>query len=155
MGNKYQRLIIYYFSGTGNARRTAEWIAEEAEQSGVLITLVNIEHFEKANLPPTDKKTLIGFCSPTHGFNLPPIVLRFLWKFPKLNSTDVFMVNTRAGMKMGKIFIPGLSGVAQYYAALVLWIKVFDNLVAYTSFTKYRFWRRYKAPKSRQKSVSP
>jgi hypothetical protein len=25
--------------------------------------------------------------------------------------------------------------------------RAFNNLVAYTSFTKYKFWRRYKAPK--------
>jgi len=123
MESKYQGIIIYYFSGTGNARRTAEWIAEEAEHRGVLTTLVNIEHFEIADMPPADEKTLIGFCSPTHGFNLPPVMLRFLWKFPKQKGTDVFIINTRAGMKMSKLFLPGLGGVAQYYAALVLWLK--------------------------------
>jgi len=123
MEARYQNLSIFYFSGTGNARRTAEWIADEFEHRGVNSRLVNIEHFEIADIPPTDQNNLIGFCSPTHGFNLPPVMLKFLWRFPGQKSTDVFIINTRAGMKMGKIFLPGLGGVAQYYAALVLWSK--------------------------------
>lgn len=123
MDARYQNLSIFYFSGTGNARRTAEWIADEATRRGLSASCVNIEHFEIADMPPADQNSLIGFCSPTHGFNLPPVMLKFLWKFPGQKGTDVFIVNTRAGMKMGKIFLPGLGGVAQYYAALVLWAK--------------------------------
>lgn len=33
--------------------------------------------------------------------------------------------------------------------------STFNNLVAYTSFTKYKFWRRYKAPKRKTQTADP
>jgi len=119
----YQNLVIFYFSGTGNAKRAAEWIAEIAERMNVNTQLINIDRFRKIEIPKLEGRTLIGFCSPTHGFNLPPIMLKFLWKFPQGKQTDVFILNTRAGMKLSKLFLPGLSGVAQIYAALMLIVK--------------------------------
>lgn len=119
----YKNLLIYYFSGTGNAKHAAEWIADVAVQMDLEVQLINIDRYEKIEVPEIDGITLIGFCAPTHGFNLPPIMLEFLWKFPRRKQTDVFILNTRAGMKMSKIFLPGLSGMAQVYAALVLMAK--------------------------------
>ena len=46
-----------------------------------------------------------------------------MWRFPRSKGEDVFLLNTRAGMKMGKYFIPGLSGVAQLLPMLMLWLK--------------------------------
>ena len=58
----------------------------------------------------SDENSLLGFCYPTHGFNAPPIVLRFLWQFPRTNKkTKIFLLNTRAGMKMSKLFTPGFN----------------------------------------------
>jgi Pyruvate/2-oxoacid:ferredoxin oxidoreductase delta subunit len=123
MKSIYSHLLIYYFSGTGNAKQAAEWIVEVARQKGVNARLINIDRFREVDFPPVEGRTLIGFCSPTHGFNLPPIMLKFILKFPKIKQNDVFILNTRAGMKMSKLFLPGLSGMAQIYAALVLIIK--------------------------------
>jgi len=123
MENAYQNLHIYYFSGTGNALRTAQWIVDEAQKRGLNTQLINIDHLKKAETPSVVGKTLTGFCSPTHGFNLPPVMLKFLWKFKKQKKADVFIINTRAGMKLSKLFLPGLGGLAQYYAALVLGLK--------------------------------
>ncbi len=122
---KYNKLIIYYFSGTGNAKNAASWIIKAAKKKGLKTQLINIDRFESIDPPETSGKTLIGFCSPTHGFNLPPIVLKFIRKFPKVKNTDAFILNTRAGMKMYKLFIPGLSGLAQILPALVLITKGF------------------------------
>jgi Pyruvate/2-oxoacid:ferredoxin oxidoreductase delta subunit len=123
MGSPYQKLVIFYFSGTGNARQTALWIADEAEKNGIETKVENIEKINIAALPDSRENLLIGFCSPTHGFNLPPVMLKFLWKFPKGPGADAFIINTRAGMKMGKLFLPGLGGMAQYFAAVVLRLK--------------------------------
>lgn len=123
MKSIYQRLIIFYFSGTGNARRTSEWIIDEAKNRGLKTLLINIDHLKSAKPYLNSENTLIGFCSPTHGFNFPPVMLRFLWNFPKQKGSDVFIVNTRAGMKISKLFLPGLSGITQYFATLVLWFK--------------------------------
>lgn len=122
---KYDRLIIYYFSGTGNARNASLWILKIAEAHGLKTQLINIDRFEKIKQPDISGKILIGFCSPTHGFNLPPIVLGFIRKFPKVKNTDAFILNTRAGMKLHKFFVPGLSGMAQILPAIILRLKGF------------------------------
>ncbi len=120
--NAYKKLIVFYFSGTGNALRTAEWICKEAKETGLETQLVNIEKgtFDFASI---DKQSLIGICSPTHGFNLPPLVIDFLFKIPSQKSVKAFLINTRGGTKLGRFFLPGLSGVAQIFPALVLWTK--------------------------------
>lgn len=120
---KYEQLFIYYFSGTGNARNLAGWIGHVAQNHNLEVKIINIDRFEKIEIPDTSKKTLIGFCSPTHGFNLPPIMLKFIFKFPRLRNADVFIVNTRAGLKLSKLFIPGMSGIAQILPAIMLLLK--------------------------------
>lgn len=120
---KYDRLIIYYFSGTGNAKRAASWIYDKAGQSGINTRLINIADKKNQYEFVPDERTLIGFCYPTHGFNAPPIVIRYLLKFPKSDRGNVFLLNTRAGMKLSKLFMPGLSGLAQLFPAMVLLLK--------------------------------
>ena len=70
-------------------------------------------------------KKLIGFCYPTHGFGIPWIMLKFIFKFPVREKCDVFLLNTRAGAKIFKWFAPGVSGIAQILPALVLLAKGF------------------------------
>ena len=122
---KYDQLIIYYFSGTGNAKNAARWIIQVAEEQGINTRLVNIDRFEEIEVPDLTEKTLIGFCSPTHGFNMPPIVLRFIRRFPRVRNSDAFILNTRGGLKLYKLFLPGLSGLAQILTAFVLSLKGF------------------------------
>jgi NAD-dependent dihydropyrimidine dehydrogenase PreA subunit len=119
----YSNVIIYYFSGTGNALQASRWITEKAIEMGVNSKLITIDRFKTIEHPKIEGKTLIGFSSPTHGFNLPWIMLKFIFKFPRSKGEDIFLLNTRAGMKMGKLFVPGLSGVAQLLPMLVLFLK--------------------------------
>ncbi len=121
--NGYNKIIIYYFSGTGNALQASRWISEKASETGINAKLIPIDRLKKIELPVNEGKTLIGFSSPTHGFNLPWIMLKFIFRFPVSKGQDVFLLNTRAGMKMGKLFVPGLSGVAQLLPMLVLFLK--------------------------------
>lgn len=120
---KYNKLIIYYFSGTGNAKNASMWILKVAEENGLKTQLINIDRFESIEPPKIIDRTLIGFCSPTHGFNSPPIVLKFIRKFPFVKNADVFILNTRAGLKLHKLFVPGMSGLAQILPALILKLK--------------------------------
>ncbi|MCD4696785.1 MAG: 4Fe-4S dicluster domain-containing protein [Bacteroidales bacterium] len=122
---KYDQLILYYFSGTGNARNAAIWIENFAKKEGIKTHLINIDRFEAIDVPKLSDKTLIGFFSPTHGFNVPPIVLKFLLKFPIVKNVDTFVLNTRGGLKLHKLFIPGISGAAQLLPALILMFKGF------------------------------
>jgi Pyruvate/2-oxoacid:ferredoxin oxidoreductase delta subunit len=122
-GRTWDELYIYYISGTGNARACSRWIAEEASSKGINSIVQSIDRFENISLPEKGKNTLIGFAFPTHGFNAAPIMLRFIAGFPRGLCRDIFLVNTRAGMKLYKLFTPGLSGLALILPAFILRMK--------------------------------
>lgn len=115
----YNKLHIYYFTGTGNALAVANWIANVAKSRQLKVTVEKITPSLTVDSSTIKQNTLIGFCYPTHGFNAPPIVVNFLLRFPK-SKNNIFLVNTRAGMKLSKLFMPGLSGLAQLVPALIL-----------------------------------
>jgi Pyruvate/2-oxoacid:ferredoxin oxidoreductase delta subunit len=119
----WDTLYIYYISGTGNARASSEWIAGEAEAMGVKTIVQNIDRLENIQLPVKGENNLIGFAFPTHGFNAAPIMLRFMAGFPRGLCRNIFLVNTRAGMKLYKLFTPGMSGLALILPAFILRIK--------------------------------
>lgn len=121
--DKWKSLYIYFISGTGNARVSSEWIADEARKRGLKSVVQQIDRLENIILPRVDEKPLIGFAFPTHGFNAAPIMLRFIAGFPPHLCKEIFLLNTRAGMKIYKIFMPGLSGVALLLPAFILWLK--------------------------------
>jgi Pyruvate/2-oxoacid:ferredoxin oxidoreductase delta subunit len=119
----YSNIVIYYFTGTGNALQASRWISEKANGMGINSKLITIDRLKAVEQPKNEGNTLLGFSSPTHGFNLPWIMLKFIFKFPVSKGEDVFLLNTRAGMKMGKLFLPGLSGLAQLLPMLILRLK--------------------------------
>ncbi len=119
-------LIIYYFTGTGNAKQVAKWIIDVAKTKGINTQLINIGEQQPFTDFKFSEETLIGFCYPTHGFNAPPIVLKYIWNFAKSkHGNKFFVVNTRAGMKISRVFTPGLSGIALLIPALMLILKGF------------------------------
>lgn len=118
----YNRLILFYFTGTGNALTAANWISEIAAEKNVQVEIRKITPSLEIAKDEIPDSTLIGFCYPTHGFNAPPVVLNFLLRFPKQNN-KVFLLNTRAGMKLSRLFLPGLSGLAQLAPACILRLK--------------------------------
>ncbi|RLA16816.1 MAG: hypothetical protein DRQ62_15680, partial [Gammaproteobacteria bacterium] len=118
---KYERVAIWYFSGTGNAKFAAEQIKKNAEAKGLPVEVYNIANQDR-NAVSAEREKLLGFCFPTHGFNAPPIVLKFLLNFPR-GKANVFLLNTRAGLKMSKIHLPGIGGLALWLPALILLFK--------------------------------
>jgi ferredoxin len=121
--NNWNSLYIYYISGTGNARASSGWIADEASKRGLNTVVQQIDRLENIIMPLPDENPLIGFAFPTHGFNAAPIMLRFIASFPRGLSKEIFLLNTRAGMKISKLFLPGLSGMALLLPAFILWLK--------------------------------
>lgn len=121
--NSWSSLYIYYISGTGNAKISSEWIADEAGKRGLKTVVQQIDRLENIMMPDPAERPLIGFAFPTHGFNAAPIMLRFILSFPKGMSKNIFLLNTRAGMKLYKIFTPGLSGLALILPAFILLLK--------------------------------
>ncbi|MBA4322515.1 MAG: hypothetical protein C0408_06825 [Odoribacter sp.] len=121
--SSWSSIYIYYISGTGNAKISSEWIADEAGKRGMKAVVQQIDRLENITMPGPEEKPLIGFAFPTHGFNAAPIMLRFMAAFPKGLCKNIFLLNTRAGMKLSKIFTPGLSGLALLLPAFILLMK--------------------------------
>lgn len=121
--HKWDSMYIYCFSGTGNALASSGWISDEAEKNGIKPIVQQIDKVKEIKLPGRDENSLIGFAFPTHGFNAAPVMIRFITGFPKGLGKEVFVLNTRAGMKLYKLFLPGLSGMALIIPALILFLK--------------------------------
>lgn len=118
----YSKLIVYYFSGTGNSANVAQWMAQIANKKGITSELINIAHIDRLQIPAPPTDALVAFCSPVHGFNYPPVMLAFIRRFPR-GKNQVLLLNTRAGMLIGKFITPGVSGITFYLSALILWLK--------------------------------
>jgi ferredoxin len=117
-----KKLIIYYFTGTGNSRNVARWLAEIAQEYQIDSQLINLVKIDRLSIEPPDPEALLAFVSPIHGFNYPPVMMHFIMRFPK-GKNRVLLMNTRAGMLIGKWITPGLTGIAFYLSALILKIK--------------------------------
>lgn len=116
-----KELLIFYFSGTGNARQVAQWIKDDVMEKGVNCSLYDITQHD-INEITIDNEACIGIISPVHGFNYPPIMLNFISRF-RSGHNRVILMNTRAGMKIGHVVTPGLTGIAFLLSAIILSIK--------------------------------
>lgn len=123
MVKRYDNLLLIYYSGTGNSKRVSEWIADTASEAGLKVHVTSWDRFDPEVINDFTGETLIGFFSATHGFNMPHSMLKFMAGFKVLKGSDIFIGNTRAGMKLSKLFIPGLSGIALLLPALMMWLK--------------------------------
>jgi len=121
----YKKLNIYYFSGTGNSKNVVDWISDECEKHEIVVEKINISNTHRRNLAKPNENELIVFTSPIHGFNYPPIMFHFIINFPKGNN-DIILMNTRAGMKVGKFITPGLTGIAFYLSSVILMFKGYN-----------------------------
>ncbi len=122
----YKNLLIIYYSGTGNSKRVSEWIEKKVKDKGLNTYVYSYRQFISQAFPDIEGETLIGFCSATHGFNLPHSFIKLILRFKLLKGSDVFIVNTRAGMKLSKFFLPGLSGITQFLPAVILMLKGYN-----------------------------
>jgi len=118
----YKRLVIYYLSGTGNALKAARWFEEHAQTHSMISELIPIDRFKTIKAPPNSGDILIGFLFPTHGFCLPWYMLKFILLFPR-GRNHLFCLNTFAGTTLGRLPLPGLSGIALILPAVVLSMK--------------------------------
>lgn len=110
---------IFYFSGTGNARQVALWFSEFAGEKNIPCRIHDISKIDPFTLEAIDPESLILLISPIHGFNYPRITLSFIRHFPK-GKNRIVLMNTRAGMRIGKFVTPGLTGIAFLLAAFWL-----------------------------------
>jgi Pyruvate/2-oxoacid:ferredoxin oxidoreductase delta subunit len=113
---------ISFFSGTGNSRFVSQTIKKIAQEKDLPCSLLDLGKEDRKRIAKPDAETLLGFISPTHGFNYPPLMIHYLLRYPR-GKNEVFLMNTRAGMKIGNFFLPGLSGIALLLAAFILSAK--------------------------------
>ena len=118
-----QNLLLYYFSGTGNALTATRWIAANAKKKGVQTSVYSVENMDSIAVPRLTGKTLIGVCFPTHGFGAPWLMIKFFIRFPRITNTSAFFLNTRGAIKVGRVSIPGLSGIATWLPIFLFWLK--------------------------------
>ena len=86
------KVVIYYFSGTGNTELTVKKWLEEAQKHNIELDLVNIEKVTDKEIDASgyDK---IGFGYPIHAFNAPSNVNKFAKRIKKLDKkTPAFAV---------------------------------------------------------------
>ena len=115
MGN-ILKIVIFFFSGTGNARQIALWLSEMAREKGLDSNITDIAKTDCPWLGTIDPEALIIFISPIHGFNYPKITLSYIRNFKK-GKNRVVLMNTRGGMKIGSFVTPGLTGIAFFLSS--------------------------------------
>lgn len=118
----FKKLVLFYFSGTGNAKQVALWFSNFANTNKIECQLFDISKTRVKNMQAIPSDALILFVSPVHGFNYPKITLQFIRKFPR-GTNRVVLMNTRAGMKLGNFVTPGLTGIAFLLSSLILRLK--------------------------------
>lgn len=119
----YRRVLLYFTTGTGNAYRAATWVAERATLAGCEARVVRIEDAVPVRELDPGPQTLMGVLSPAHGFTAPWSLIRFALGLCSGRGTHAFVCFTRAGTRLGPLFLPGLDGTAGYLVALVLALK--------------------------------
>jgi Pyruvate/2-oxoacid:ferredoxin oxidoreductase delta subunit len=119
----YAKATFYFLSGTGNSYRVAAWMAGAAADQGAAVALHPIESARPAEEIDSGDASLLGLVMPTHGFTAPWAMLRFALRLPRCPGAHVVVVATRAGLKLGPVFTPGIEGTATYLVALILALK--------------------------------
>ena len=123
---RYEKLTIYFMSGTGNSFRSAFWMAKEAKKSGADVRLIPLEAGNPREEIEPSPRQLVGLVMPTHGFTAPWHVMRFALRMPPAGSARAFVVPTRAGCKFGPVFTPGIAGTAAFIIAIILAFKGYN-----------------------------
>jgi len=119
----YKKAVLYVMSGTGNTYRVSRWIAEIANRRQVKTKVVMIEDADFDNDIDQSPDLLVGLLFPTHGFMPPWSMIKFLCRIPRRNKIPLICVATRGALKIGRLQIPGASGFATFFAAILMLAK--------------------------------
>lgn len=121
--DRYKKAVIYYLSGTGNSYRLSKLLADTTEEKGIH-TIISPVNDASALVEIEDgRKCIFGLVFPTHGFTAPWYVIKFVCRLPRVKNTHAYCIATRAGLRFGKVFTPGISSSATFLIALILALK--------------------------------
>lgn len=141
------KILICYFSGTGNTKRVVDKFAECLEENENEVTLQRVEHEFNLNIEDFD---LIGFGYPVHAFNAPEIILDFVKKLKKLeNKKDVFIINTSGEpLKLNNISSIKLTSLLKKKNMIVKYeyhyVMPYNIIFRHTDRMAYRMWETAK-----------
>lgn len=90
------KVLICYFSGTGNTKKIVDKYAEEFKANNCEVEIFNVD---KQNTFTYDlsKVDLFGIAYPIHAFNAPPIIVDFVKKLPKLDQPKQLFIIKSSG----------------------------------------------------------
>lgn len=92
------RCVIYYFSGTGNTKRLADYYKASFNKNGIDCDLVSIESVLKDDGDiDISQYDLIGIGFPVHSFNAPQLVVNFTRLLPNTINKKAFIFYGAAG----------------------------------------------------------
>lgn len=119
----YKEALLYVMSGTGNTYRVSRWIEEIVNRHQVETNVVMIEDADFDNDIRPSPDVLVALLFPTHGFMPPWSMIKFLFRIPMRNKIPLICVATRGALKIGPLQIPGASGFATFFAAILMLAK--------------------------------
>ena len=119
----YRDATIYFYTGTGNSRRVATWVAETMAEAGSTVTLSPIGSARPAGEVGSGEGALLGLVMPTHAFTAPWVVLHFALRLPRRRKTHATIIAARGGLRIGRLYVPGFEGSATLLVALILAAK--------------------------------
>lgn len=91
------KIIIYYFSGTGNTKIVTSLLQNTFVQTGHPCTIVNIEDILKNKISFHDHQdALIGLAYPIYAGDAPEIIYDFIEYLPMGSMDHMFILNTAA-----------------------------------------------------------
>ncbi len=119
----YTSVTIHFMSGTGNSYRVATWMKDLAIRKGMNAKALPIALDRNPKDTPEPDEALLGIVMPTHAFTAPWHMIRFVSRLPRVKKTHAFCLATRAGLKFGGVFTPGISGTGTFVIAILLALK--------------------------------
>ena len=118
--------VLYVMSGTGNTYRVCRWTEKIAARFKTKSKIIMLEDADFDNDLNRDQTSLVGLFFPTHGFMPPWSMIKFLFKIPKRRRIPVMCIATRGALRIGSLQIPGVSGFATFFAALMMFLKGYN-----------------------------
>lgn len=139
------KIVIFYFSGTGNTKKIADLYKTSFEDGGAEVTMFDLMS-EDAKSVDTAGYDLIGFGYPVHSFNAPANVLAFakgLKKFPESKRAFIFKssgepvrMSDVSSLKLIKILKKRNIKVTNEYQ----YVMPYNMIFRHTDEAAYRMW---------------
>jgi ferredoxin len=115
----YNEIIGFFMTGTGNSYKVVKWFLETANVARSELCQIR-DNQSDIHIRNSD---LLVFSYPTHGFTAPWLMVKHIFRLPKVNAVHAVVLPMRAGTRMFGWSLPGMEGTAGYLVALLLWYR--------------------------------